>query len=172
MNLKLNPIEIIKLYSENKYRKKEDIYDYVKNTAEEASIIADIWEKVVSELNSSNQVSNGLAEEIKKKIGDKYIFCNNRPYTRLTHYYELTSRAIGDKVNDYWLDTIIYSLGDVLHDRKLTKNKFEELINNRLDNKSDNQIKINDLIKIVENLRNNAEYLHVLAENIKLEKIK
>jgi hypothetical protein len=171
MDFSLNPMELIKLYSENKYLKKENITEYLKKTAVEASIIADIWEKVVIELNTNNQISNGLVENIKTEIGAKYFFCNNKPYTRLTHFYRLTSSAISDKVNNHLLDTIISSIGTVLRDRKLTKNKFEELLNNKLNSKSSNQIIINDMVKIVENLRKNAEYLSVLAETIKLKKL-
>ena len=172
MKININPIEIIKLYTTNKYNEQEDIKAYIEKTALEASSIADIWEKVVTELNMRNQISSGLVDEIRREIETKYLRCNHRQYTRLMHFYSLTSRAIGDKVNEYWLNTIIYSLGDILSHRNLTKSKFEEIVNTRLSNVDEIQTKIDDLFIIVDNLRDRAEFLYVLAQNIKLEKIR
>ncbi|HKJ81601.1 MAG TPA: hypothetical protein VJ954_06215 [Ignavibacteriaceae bacterium] len=172
MKVSVNPLDFIKLYASHKYHEKENIYQYVKKTAIEASEMADIWDNVVKELHLNNQISDGLLNQIRKDIGIKYMECNGRPYTRLTHFYELTSSALGSKISNHWLDKIINSLGSVLYERKLTKNKFEEIVKNNFNTKSENQIMIDDMRKIVENLRYNAEYLYVLAENIKLEKIK
>ena len=139
MGVNFNPLEVIKNFSENKFREKESVYEYISKTAIEVSNLASIWEEVVRELNMKNAIGDELANKILEEIGYRYIFCNSIPYSRLMHFYRFTSRAIGGKVNSDWLNTVIYSLAEIIEDRNITKQKFEEIIRNKFENRVEKQ---------------------------------
>ena len=177
MDIKINPIDIIKQLVDSKRLKKNEVVEYVERIANEAIGIADAWEFVSKRILQNTPIETSKSDFLSIELKEYYYSPRNAgPFSALQHFYELTSRAIGDKVNGYWLNEIYNHIGAVLVGRKDTFNAYENLIkefNNPLFfNNKNYEAKTRNLLNSVAILRNEAEALKVLAYNMKLEKIK
>ena len=173
---KINPIEIVKVFKEDKRKSKEDVYNYLKSIAREASEISNIWEEIVQTLIDGNSISELKRKELLKRLNNNIELCNGCNFSRLQSFYTLTSRAVGNKLNSIWLDDIIHSISNIVFNRNLTKKGCQNIINDfgKIETKSENSYdqRIQMLVESVKKLRAESEYLYVLAENSKLEKTK
>ncbi|HHH54125.1 MAG TPA: hypothetical protein ENK91_10735 [Bacteroidetes bacterium] len=130
----------------------------MEKIAKEATNIADAWEYIAKMVIKNKP----LDPTEREKLSDKYksemmIPSNAGPYSELLSFYSLTSRAIGDKVNGYWLNEIYNQIGEVLTNRKKTYETFSDLVhdieNPFFFNEENYGKKINDLVDYVSILR-------------------
>jgi|GEM_PF-6864180 len=177
MKISINPIEIIKSFIEARALNKKEIVVYVSEIADEAEKLEDIWECIGRKLAANETFNeNDIMDLRKMMIPDYAISPNNSEYTKLLRFYSHTSRALGNKINGYWLNEIYHQLGSVLHYRKLSNKSFKSIFkmtsNPLFFNQDNYELEINNILDYINVLRNEASTLRIIAKNMKLENIR
>lgn len=169
MTLSLNPINAIKIYTENKRYRKEAAAEYLESVAEEASKLAEIWQEIIKEISHSGiyDVPDYL---INNLLMSRIPMCNSCQYWRLEEHYKQVSSVLGRNYNDE-LNSIIFHIGSVIEKRNLTKEfvikELSAIKQAKLFHKENDPSNFNSLHESVDGLHKEAAALHVRAKAFK-----
>lgn len=169
MGVSINPVTLLELLLEKRFRNKQKVVEYLESIAKEADSLANVWEQVVHD----------LVEQKNAKIREKYLnelskyHQPNAPYyTRLAHFYEYLSVAVGEKLENKWHDSMAFHLGSLLQQRELTLKEYRKSVTMLNKNPifvadSNDTANLKNLAESVSVLQKEAAEIHVLAKTIR-----
>ena len=127
MGISISPASWILNLSKNGKERDLKIAEYLDQIAEEAYILASIWENIAGTV-----LKDGVAEAENNTVWNRLverpewtIYSKNIPRSRLEIFYDRISSVLG-KSNRGELDFLICKIGTILQKRKLTKDMIED----------------------------------------------
>lgn len=169
MGLSVNPLYLVETFLKGRYRNRDQVADYLDQVAIEAQALADVWDKVISEL-LCNEVF--VLDRKTEQIIDGYHYDNAGPFSSLCYFYQQFTTATEGKVSEEWRNTIMNHLGALLRERNITLETYREALLNvkhsafiSPDNASDD---FRDLSRLSMALHREAAALGVLAKSFRV----
>ncbi|HUR10001.1 MAG TPA: hypothetical protein VM012_01455 [Flavitalea sp.] len=126
MGISISPASWILNLSKNNKERDLKIAEYLDQIAEEANILAKIWENIASSVLTNGEVdaeSNSVWIRLVERP-EWTIYSKNIPRSRLEIFYDRLSSVLG-KSHRGELDFLICKIGAILQKKKLTKDMIE-----------------------------------------------
>jgi hypothetical protein len=122
MALSINPIEIVKIFSERGIRNREAIVGYLLSIATVATDLVNCWIKLLE----SRLMTDEAAWENKRLDRDLMMARNTQTalFFEASEYYKRASSVLGGRLSKAEMDDLFNALGSLLHIREETKALF------------------------------------------------
>lgn len=128
MGVSINLLSLLETLLKSRYRSRDRIADYLDQVAAEARTIAEIWDTVISELQSG--AGKFSPDSNLRNVLARYNAPNAGPFFRLDEFYHEFSKATDGKLDKEWRENILSHLGGLLYHRDITLEKYQEALKN------------------------------------------
>jgi len=172
MGISIRPDKLLLLFFDNKKERKLRIAEYLEEIAQEATNIAEIWDKVLTALSSNSKLDSGSRIKLDKLLGrpEGCRMINGMPVSRLQSFYESASSVLGSENRDD-LEYILFRISYILKERGFTVGMVQKELSTIKKakyfddkNKTSNTLSIADSIDI---MYKEAASLYVFAKEYK-----
>jgi len=173
MALSLNPIDVLKLFSDRRYRDKEQIASWLELTAADARITAYIWahnRDAIRQAKADAEKTLGPsgAEAIERQI---FAVTNVASFTRLEASFESLSSTMNGRIDSEFQEEFTNQTAEVMVRRNHVKQLYDNLFGRRgpitfFDTASKEQ-QLDNLDDAIDLLMREAAALEVMARNFR-----
>ena len=151
-------------------RQRELIATYIQEIAHEAKSLASLWREVVYKLKDAESVDISTNPRIVEEI-ERHRWGQMPPFYRLRDFYEKLNEVTCGTLSRKYADNILIRLSSLLNHREITKNLYDEAIQelktNILVSKHVRPTDYKQLMQSVNELDKEAAAIHVLADTIR-----
>lgn len=126
MGLSINPASLFEVLLKSRQRNRDLAANYLDAVAEEARILAEIWDRVIEDL--SNETHRFEPDKRALEVLREYKSPNFHPFSRLEEFYYSISRTVQGKLDKECHENVMLHLGSLLYNRNLTLETYQRTV--------------------------------------------
>ena len=154
-------LDVLRLWDRWRNKRGQQVACYLDKLAIEATELAEIWQKVVEDLEKDNAISidnqkliNGLVE-----LPPEYRMRNTRAYSRLENFHRDLSQVLSDNSSSDYVEPILLSVSSLLINRNSLRHRIG-IDDNAIDRDA---LPFSSLVDTVQKMHEEAAELHACA---------